>query len=230
MQEWKQTIEANFKQWLDEMAGEADRGDHGMPGAFSPPEEDPAPDLYSFFEALCVLRSDVSKGTRRSHETFTRFGQTLAGFEEMLRDLAGRLSAERQERGRLELAAQKRFLLPYAEILERLNRLALKLAHPPQARFFAARRQWSTAWISFEQGFALLRDHFELLLRDAGVTAMPAKGQSFDPTRMKAVAVEENTTVPHNTVIDELGAGYLFKDEVLKFAEVKIAIHKGGGI
>ena len=30
-----------------------------------------------------------------------------------------------------------------------------------------------------------------------------------------------------NTVIEELAAGYLHKDEVLKFAEVKIAINKG---
>jgi len=44
---------------------------------------------------------------------------------------------------------------------------------------------------------------------------------------MKAVEVEENPSLPHNTVIEEIAAGYLHKDEVLKFAEVKIAIHKG---
>ncbi|MFZ1986928.1 MAG: nucleotide exchange factor GrpE [Desulfatitalea sp.] len=227
MDEWKQEIEANFRQWLDMMEAGANGGGDTPAMATAPPDDVQTPDLYAFFEALCVLRSDVSKSSRRSHETFARFGETLEGFEGLLQELSNRLSAERQERGRLEQAAQKRFLMPYAEILERLNRLAQKLAQPPRANLFSARRQWAAAWGSFEQGFTLLREHFELLLRDAGVVAMETVGLGFDPARMKAVAVEENASLPHNTVIEEMAAGYLHKDEVLKFAEVKIAINKG---
>jgi hypothetical protein len=225
--EWKQELEENFKHWLDMMAVEA-RGDEDAPfRAAATLDDAPTPDLYAFFEALCALRSDVSKSSRRSHETFVRFSETLEGFEGTLRELSDRLSAERRERASSEQAAQKRFLLPYAELLERLNRLAQKLAQPPQPGFFSARRQWAAAWASFEQGFVLLREHFELLLRDAGIVAMETVGLGFDPTRMKAVAVEENASLPHNTVIEEITAGYLHKDEVLKFAEVKIAINKG---
>lgn len=227
MDEWKQEIEENFRQWLDVMAGGVNGGEDAPSMAAAPLDDAPTPDLYAFFEALCVLRSDVSKSSRRSHETFVRFGETLEGFEGMLRELSDRLSAERKERDRSEQAAQKRFLMPYAEMLERLNRLAQKLAQPPRASLFSARRQWAAAWASFEQGFVLLREHFELLLRDAGVVAMETVGLGFDPARMKAVAVEENASLPHNTVIEEMAAGYLHKDEVLKFAEVKIAINKG---
>jgi len=225
--EWKQEIEVNFRQWLDAMSGGANSGEDAPSMAAAPLNDAPTPDLYAFFEALCALRSDVSKSSRRSHETFVRFGETLEGFEGMLRELSDRLSAERRERGSSEQAAQKRFLMPYAEMLERLNRLAQKLAQPPRASLFSARRQWAAAWASFEQGFVLLREHFELLLRDAGVVAMETVGLEFDPARMKAVAVEENASLPHNTVIEEMAAGYLHKDEVLKFAEVKIAINKG---
>jgi len=56
---------------------------------------------------------------------------------------------------------------------------------------------------------------------------METVGQPFDPTKMKAVAVEESDTLPHNTVIEELAAGYFHKGEVLKFAEVKITSRKG---
>lgn len=227
MDEWKREIEINFRQWLDVVAGGANEGEDALSMAAAPMEEVPAPDLYVFFEALCALRSDVSKSSRRSHETFARFGETLEGFEALLRELSDRLGAERRERGSLEQAAQKRFLMPYAEMLERLNRLAQKLAQPPRVGIFSARRQWAAAWASFEQGFVMLREHYELLLRDAGVVAMQTVGLGFDPTRMKAVAVEENGSLPHNTVIEEIAAGYLHKDEVLKFAEVKIAINKG---
>jgi molecular chaperone GrpE (heat shock protein) len=57
---------------------------------------------------------------------------------------------------------------------------------------------------------------------------MEAVGQPFDPTKMKAVAVEENDTLAHNTVVEELAAGYFHKGDVLKFAEVKISVRRGG--
>jgi molecular chaperone GrpE (heat shock protein) len=218
--EWKQELENNFQEWLDQVRDSGDSPIHTAPA----PEK--VPDLYSFFEALCVLRSDVSKSARRSHDTFARFGETLEQFERMVRELSDRLAAERKERSRLEHAARKQLLAPFALMAERLDRLSQKLAQPPRAGLFAARQKWSAAWVSFEQGFTLLREHFQLLLSEAGIVAMETVGRIFDPTQMKAVAVEENDTVPHNTVIEELAAGYMLKDEVLKFAEVKIAIGK----
>ncbi len=219
MNDWKSEITATYHQWLDQLE---------TPPAASPPQAESRPDLYSFFEALCVLRSDVSKSSRRSHETFARFGESLDGFERMLLEISHRLAAEQQQPGGIPLlSAQKRFLTPFAEMLERMDRLGDKLAEPPKAGFFAFRRQWVADWTAFKQGFDLLREHFQMLLRDAGVVPMDTVGRLFDPSKMKAVAVAPSDTVAHNTVIEELAAGYLLKDEVLKFAEVKIAINKG---
>jgi molecular chaperone GrpE (heat shock protein) len=219
LENWKLEIEAQFQEWLNRL-DEEKAADAELP-------ETRSPDLYSFFEALCVLRSDVRKSTRRSHDTFLRFGETLAGFEETLKSLAERLSEERQQRGRLEQTEQREFLTPFAEMLERLNRLGNRLEHPPDVGLLSARRKWAEAWSSLRQGFVLLREHFEQLLREESVLPMETVGQPFDPTKMKAVAVEESDTLPHNTVIEELAAGYFHKGEVLKFAEVKITIRKG---
>ncbi len=216
--DWKLEITANYNQWLDQL---------DTPPAVSPPQAESRPDLYSFFEALCVLRSDVSKSSRRSHETFARFGESLDGFERMLQEISHRQAAELQQPGGMPLSAQKRFLTPFAEMLERMDRLDGKLADPPKAGFLAFRRRWVADWTAFKQGFDLLREHFQMLLRDAGVVPMDTVGRLFDPSKMKAVAVAASDTVAHNTVIEELAAGYLLKDEVLKFAEVKIAINKG---
>ena len=218
MNDWKSEIIADYHQWLDQLEA---------PPAASPPQAESPPDLYSFFEALCVLRSDVSKSSRRSHETFARFGESLDGFERMLQEISHRLAAGQQQPGGMPLSAQKRFLTPFAEMLERMDRLGGKLADPPKAGFFAFRRQWVADWTAFKQGFDLLREHFQMLLRDAGVVPMDTVGRPFDPSKMKAVAVAASDTVAHNTVIEELAAGYYLKDEVLKFAEVKIAINKG---
>lgn len=172
-----------------------------------------------------MLRSDMRKSSRRSHETFARFSDSLDGFERMLQEISRRLASE-QQRERMPLSAQKQLLTPFAQMLERMDRLASKLADPPKAGLFASQSEWATDRTAFEQGFDLLREHFQLLLRDAGVVPMETVGHVFDPAKMKAVAVEHSGTAAHNTVIEELAAGYYLKDEVLKFAEVKIAINK----
>ncbi len=218
MNDWKLEITETYQKWLDQLEG---------PPMASPPSAAPRLDLYSFFEALCALRSDVSKSTRRTHETFARFGDSLDGFDRMLQEMSHRLATEQQHSGRMSLSAKKQFLTPFAEMIERMDRLAGKLADPPQAGFFASRRKWVADWTAFKQGFDLLQEHFQLLLRDAGIIPMETVGHPFDPAKMKAVAVVPIDTVAHNTVIEEMAAGYYLKDEVLKFAEVKIAINKG---
>jgi molecular chaperone GrpE (heat shock protein) len=219
LEDWKQEVSERFQEWLNRLTDEEATVEE------SPQEH--SPDLYSFYEALCVLGGDVRKSTRRSHKTFVRFGETLEGFEAMLKSLAERLTEERQQRSRLVLAERREFLAPFAEMLERLNRLENRLERPPEVSLLSARRKWAEAWSSLRQGFVLLREHFELLLREEGIMPMQTVGQPFDPTKMKAVAVEESDTLPHNTVLEELAAGYFHKGEVLKFADVKIAIRKG---
>jgi len=215
--DWKLKITENYHRWLAQI--------ETPPPASLPPAEHP-PDLYSFFEALCVLRSDVSKSSRRSHETLARFKDTLDGFERSIQEMARRFTTEQRQHGRISMPAQRQFLTPFAQMLERMDRLSNKLADPPNPGFFAARRKWITHWNTFKEGFDLLREHFQLLLRDAGIVPMETVGHIFDPAKMKAVAAENSETVPHNTVIEELATGYYLNNEVLKFAEVKIAINK----
>ena len=157
LEDWKREISEQFQEWLN-----------GLDKEKAAEEETPqerVPDLYPFYEALCVLGGDVRKSTRRSHETFVRFGETLEGFEAMLRSLGERLTEERQQRGRLEITARREFLVPFAEMLERLNRLENRLERPPDVGLLSARRKWAEAWSSLRQGFVLLREHFSSAAR-----------------------------------------------------------------
>lgn len=218
--EWKQDLTERFGQWLDQLDGDpVEEAGHS---------HDQAPDLYAFHEALCLLGSDIRKETRRSHGTFVRFGETLERFEQMMQAIADRQTRERAERSLLAGHEQKAFLTPYAEMLERLTRLERRLANPPGTGLLSGRRQWAAAWNALHDGFVLLREHFEMLLKQSGIERMESVGKPFDPARMKAVAVEQNHTVPPNTVLEELASGFIHKGEVLKFAEVKIATERGG--
>ncbi len=216
---WKQRLTDRFEQWLDQLDDD--------PAAVAARPQEQTPDLYGFYEALCLLGSDVRKDTRRNHDTFMRFSETLERFEQMLHVLTERQARTHEQSGRLAHHEQKSFMAPYAQMLERLMRLEEKLADPPKSGLLSARRKWSEAWSAFREGFGLLREHFEQLLGQSGIEKMVCVGRPFDPASMKAVAVVHNGVAVHNTVVEEVAAGFTYKGEVLKFAEVKIAMEKG---
>jgi molecular chaperone GrpE (heat shock protein) len=217
--DWKTEIEDHFREWVTELES---RGETPVPAETEPS----APDLYSFYEALTALTGDIRKSSRRHHETLSKFTETLESIQSGMGELGRRLSAERTENTRRDRAERKKLLTPFAEMLERLNRMERKLDSPPPSSFLFGHAKWKTAWESFQQGFVLLREHFESLLKAEGIVAMKTIGQEFDPTRMKAAAVEKTDALPHNTVMEELSRGFFHHNEILKFAEVKIAIRK----
>ena len=61
------------------------------------------------------------------------------------------------------------------------------------------------------------------LLEAEGVRAFESVGQSFDPTRHEAMATVRDGGGAPGTVVDEAGRGYLWKDELLRPARVRVA-------
>jgi len=61
------------------------------------------------------------------------------------------------------------------------------------------------------------------LLEAEGVKSFESVGQSFDPTRHEAVATVRDFDGPAGTVVDEAGRGYLWNDELLRPARVRVA-------
>ncbi|MFO7495578.1 MAG: nucleotide exchange factor GrpE [Desulfobacterales bacterium] len=214
---WRGTLERRFRQWLQELETE--------PLAAATPAED-GPDLYAFYEALCVVRAEVRHQARRSHDSLTRFGDTLAAFEGLLRTLNARVVQIDGERGGLDDAGLHALLLSLVELFERFKRIQSRLRIPPATGWFVPHRRWSAAWSALREGFDILNDHFQQLLQNQGVTVIACEGRPFDPTLMKAVAVRQTASVPANTVLSQLTGGYSYRGRVLKFAEVKIAVGK----
>jgi len=71
---------------------------------------------------------------------------------------------------------------------------------------------------------SLIRSKMWSELSGDGVTKIETKGEKFDPTKMEAItAIPPSDEFPPNSVIDELEAGYLYKDRVLMPARVVVA-------
>lgn len=123
---WQDKILDNCLDWLENLQEEP---------VLTEAEEQP--DLYSFYEELCVLRSEFRKNSRRSHETFLQFGEHLGNFQGVMTSLAQRLDNLTKEQESTEAIARQGILLQIVEIHERMRRFDEKLkemnAPPPPA-------------------------------------------------------------------------------------------------
>jgi molecular chaperone GrpE len=80
----------------------------------------------------------------------------------------------------------------------------------------------------YRQGVELLYKQVSDTLRRVGVVPVEAQGRSFDPNLHEALAQEESSDHNENTVIEELRRGYLFKDRLLRPAQVKVTTRPSG--
>jgi molecular chaperone GrpE len=214
--DWKARLRYDFERWLSTVDEVPESEDTGF-------EDDPPPDLYSFFEQLAVLNTESRRGNRRTAETLSQWGEALVRFEAELgrvRELATQSLAVGGGADRLS----RTHCLALVEVLDRLHRLGAALARTPARAWFGRDRAWRKAWENQRQAFHIVSDHLEALLRKEGVTRLDTLGKPFDPLRMAAVAAEPTAEHPPQTVLEEIARGYLWGGEVLRVAQVKTAV------
>ena len=59
-------------------------------------------------------------------------------------------------------------------------------------------------------------------LEEIGVVPMNAVGKEFDPDYHNAVIHENDENQGENLVVEEMQKGYMYKDNVLRYAMVKV--------
>jgi molecular chaperone GrpE len=76
---------------------------------------------------------------------------------------------------------------------------------------------------SAREGIDLIRESMLTVLNQHQVIPIPAQGQPFDPNQMNALGQQPDTTVPPNTVVQEVVRGYRWQDRMLREAQVIVA-------
>jgi molecular chaperone GrpE (heat shock protein) len=72
-------------------------------------------------------------------------------------------------------------------------------------------------------GQRLLYERLQMVLQSAGVRRIESEGQSFDPSRHRAVSTEARDDVPPGTIVGEEMRGYMLDGRILRYAEVIVA-------
>ncbi len=76
---------------------------------------------------------------------------------------------------------------------------------------------------SFVEGVTMIYKQFVKTLEDAGVEAIEAKGQTFDPNLHNAVMHIEDEAYGENEISQELQKGYKYRGTVVRHSMVQVA-------
>lgn len=72
-------------------------------------------------------------------------------------------------------------------------------------------------------GYAMSQRRVEQLLSDNELSLIECVGEPFDPEQMEAIGMVESDIYPSGTVVDEVRAGYNWRDKVIRYAQVRVA-------
>ncbi len=100
------------------------------------------------------------------------------------------------------------------QLLPVIDSLQLAFSQPPAE---LVKNQWVAGVLMTDQqlGKALI---------EFGLLPIATVGQPFDPNLMEAVEIVPTDDQPDQTVVAEVVRGYLWGDEVLRIAQVKVAV------
>ncbi|MEN8193875.1 MAG: nucleotide exchange factor GrpE [Bacteroidota bacterium] len=76
---------------------------------------------------------------------------------------------------------------------------------------------------SLRDGYKMIADKFTQVLDGQGVKKIETSGKEFDYEYHEALLQQPSSDVPENIILEEVEAGYIYKDKVLKHAKVIVS-------
>ncbi len=76
---------------------------------------------------------------------------------------------------------------------------------------------------NWARGFQMILTQFKDVISSNGVTSFSALGHTFDPHLHEAVEIDESTTEPDGTILQEYTKGYKSNTRIIQPAKVKVA-------
>jgi molecular chaperone GrpE len=133
--------------------------------------------------------------------------------DQLLRTMADMQNFRRRvesERGQIQLRASEALLRDLLPVLDTFDR-TLKAA------------EVGASAESMAEGIRGVDRQLRSILENRRLTRIAAAGQHFDPALHDAVLVDQVSDQPEGTIVEELEAGYMLGDQVLRPASVKVA-------
>jgi len=189
------------------------------------PPDDPGEtaDLFSVLVEMAALRSEVRTESRLVKEALEQFRGVFDSLQASQATLQRELDRARTETRDQAQSALRPLLLDVIDLRDRLvAALTLSAAARPRWRDRLWRRDRSgvAAW---QEGLRMTLRRLDQVLLDRRVVATQLAGLPFDPRLARAIGTAADSAVAEGTVIEEVRAGFLWDDQVLRTAEVIVS-------
>jgi len=180
-------------------------------------------DLYSLFVEVAGLRSEVRTESRLVKEALDQF----RGVFDMLQASQGNLQQDldrARSAARDQADAALRPLL--LDVIDLRDRLLAALASAAAAQPGWVDRLWrrpASGDEGWQEGLRMTVRRLDQVLLDRRVVPMQLAGQPFDPRRARVVGTSADSAAADGTVLQEVRAGFLWDDQVLRTADVIVS-------
>ena len=188
------------------------------------------PDMNTLLAELTALKTEVKAQSRQFKNTLDTLSSALDMAQDNNKMLATELlgQAEKQEQQHAEF--MRLMLLEMVDLYDRLANGATVLQNyqPINALFNHSRKKDVRFIERFKEGQLMTIKRFEQLLHSHQVREIECVGKLLDPMTMIAIETDDNPKHLNGMVLEELRKGFLYQDQVLRLAEVKVNKTKAG--
>jgi molecular chaperone GrpE len=182
------------------------------------------PDLTTLLSEMAGLKSEVKAESRHFKATLDTLSGALTALQADNKRLSGELAAHDENLQQLRSETLRTVLLDIVDIYDRLSAgFGVLQNYQPVSSLFSHSKKQDVRFIkSFKEGQSITIKRFEQLLHRHNVQIIDCAGKLLDPRTMSAVEIAHDPTLENGIVIEELRKGFLFENNVLRLAEVKV--------
>ncbi len=209
----KEELVAQFRHYLDNSS---------ITSSTSSERAAPTTDLFSLFTELAGLRNEVKIESRQVKNALGQFHTALDLLQTSQTLLIQETLQNQTAQNKQHKEAIQGLLLELIELYDRLDIASKASVMPKKTGWFRFCHTCVDFVHGINEGQAItLRRLTQTLLRYQ-VQPLAVVGKMFDPYRMKAAAIDTKLDVANGIVTEELRRGFMWNDEVLRLAEVKV--------
>lgn len=182
------------------------------------------PDLSTLLSEMASLKTEVKAESRQFKSTLDTLGSALVSLQDDNKILSRELAAHAERLEQQQRGITQAMLLEFVDIYDRLSTsLEVLKNYRPVASLFKHSRDKDVRFIKhFKEGQMMTIRRFDQLLQRYQVKTIDCVGKLLDPATMSAVETGHDPKLANGIVLEELRKGFLFQDQVLRLAEVKV--------
>lgn len=189
--------------------------------SFTPDEQ---PDLNTLFSEMAGLKAEVKAESRQFKNTLDTLSSALGTVQDDNKILSTEFAAYSERLQQQQGEIMRTMLLDMVDIYDRLSTgLAVLQNYRPVESVFKKSRKKDMHFIKrFKEGQVMTVKRFEQVLQRYHVQVIDCVGKLLDPVTMTAVETGQDSKIENGIVLQELRKGFLFQDQILRLAEVKV--------